>query len=174
MALATDFTTLLAENSGHPNYPQQIASVATNREKGSTWISGGIGRYIAVADCRLPLTSSTINRMVSVENLYLSYTSSSSRLSRVLPKSQNTQSRLIGIAFCLLPRRPLKMAAILSCWEYSSLLFCRLKCLRIKHNLIIFILLNFLWWRLSLRIGKLRLFSDLRILLTIKTLYADF
>lgn len=105
------------------NYPQQIASVATNREKGSTWISGGIGRYIAVADCRLPLTSSTINRMVSGENLYLSYTSSSSRLSRVLLKSQNTQSRLIGIAFCLLPRRPLKMSAILLCWEYSKSTF---------------------------------------------------
>lgn len=88
----------LEENSGYPNYPQQVASVATNRKKGSTWISGGIGRYMAVSDCMMSLTSSTIHRMVSGENLYLSYTFSSSRLSRVLLKSQNTQSRLIGIA----------------------------------------------------------------------------
>lgn len=152
MALATDFTSLLAENFGYPNYPQQVASVATNREKGITWISGGIGRYMAVSDCRMSLTSSTINRMVSGENLYLSYTSSSSRLSRVLLKSQNTGGRLIGIAFCLLRRRPMKMAAILLCLRiFLSLLFFRLKCLRI-----FLFCSTFLWWRLSLRIGKLK------------------
>lgn len=158
-----------------PNYPQQVASVAMNRKKGSTWISGGIGRYMAVSDCRMSLTSSTIHRMVSGENLYLSYTSSSSRLSRVLLKSQNTRGRLIGIAFCLLRRRPMKMTAILLCLRiFLSLLFCRLKCLRIKQNLIYLFCSTFLWWRLGLRIGKLRIFSDLRILLTINTLYADY
>lgn len=116
-----------------PNYPQQIASVAMNRKKGSTWISGGIGRYMAVSDCRMSLTSSTIHRMVSGENLYLSYTFSSSRLSRVLLKSQNTQSRLIGIALSSATPTFENGSHFVMLENILKSTFCRLKCLRIKQ-----------------------------------------
>lgn len=116
-----------------PNYPQQVASVAMNRKKGSTWISGGIGRYMAVSDCRMSLTSSTIHRMVSGENLYLSYTFSSSRLSRVLLKSQNTQSRLIGIALSSATPTFENGSHFVMLENILKSTFCRLKCLRIKQ-----------------------------------------
>lgn len=102
----------------HSNCLQHVAGVPPWSRIVWKWL-------LAVSDCRMSLTPSTINRMVAGENLYLCYTSCSWRLSRGLLRCRKIRGRLIVIVFCLLRRRHLTMAA--NVWENFNLLFCRLK-----------------------------------------------